>query len=308
MNAGGRAWTLIAAIAWLCFFGLTVSLPSVEQFTIAMSVSLQVGAIIVGMGLLFMVIMAGESTTWPAWSRYLMFAGGVCSITLPVILADNSLPLRALSTLGLILISVPVGYWVGDRMEKVTNLVPLTVAMAFADIFSVFQGPSRRIVEGMNEYQQKVAAAVAEAQKAVPPEQAASAAATAAESVRLPWVNYLFVHMPLPIGDAAPVMGVGDFVILAFLFRAAWVHRLNKRLLFVTTLVTAMLALAASMVFGIALPALVSIAFGTIIVLVIAEPRMRRIDRQELMLTFAVVGLFLGLMAIKWFMAVARMQ
>lgn len=306
MNRAGKLWTLVGALAWLGFFAITVNLPSVQEFPDMASLLLQVAAIVIGIGLLFMVILAGESTDWPAWSRYTMFAGGVASIVLPVALADNSLPLRALSTLGLILIAVPVGYWVGDRMEKVTNLVPLAVAMAFADIYSVFRGPSKKIVEGMEEHQQKVAEAMAEAIKNAPPEEAATAAAAAAHSVKVPWVNYLFVHMPLPIHEAAPVMGVGDFVILAFLFRAAWVHGLDKRLIYGTTLVMAIVALAASQVFNLALPALVSIAFGTIFVLWFREPRMRNIDRQEVMLTFAVAALFIALMAGKWLMAVAR--
>ena len=307
MNRAGRLWTLLGALAWFAFFAITVSLPSVQEFPDAAALILQVAAIIIGMGLLFMVIMAGESTTWPAWSRYLMFAGGVGSIILPVVLADNSLPLRALSTLGLILVAVPVGYWVGDRMEKVTNLVPLAVAMAFADIYSVFQGPSRRIVEGMEHHQQQVAEAMAEAMKNVPPEEAASAAAAAADSVKVPWINYLFVHMPLPLHDAQPVMGIGDFVILAFLFRAAWVHGLNKRLIYSTSLAMTILALAASQILYLALPALVTIAFGTVIVLWFTEPRMRRIDRQEIVLTIGVAALFIALMAAKWFTAVSRL-
>ncbi len=307
MNRAGKLWTLLGGLAWFGFFAITVSLPSVQEFAELPALILQVAAIVIGMGLLFMVILAGESTTWPAWSRYTMFAGGVASIVTPVVLADNSLPLRAMSTLGLILIAVPVGYWVGDRMEKVTNLVPLAVAMAFADIFSVFQGPSRRLAEGMQEHQRAVEEAMAEAMQNVPPEQAASAAAAAAESVRVPWINYLFVHMPLPIHDAVAVMGVGDFVILAFLFRAAWVHGLDKRLIYLTTLGMAILALAASQILGLALPALVSIAFGTIIVLWFTEPRMRRIDRQEIVLTIGVAALFIALMAAKWFTAASRL-
>src|SRR5688572_28616116 len=109
MNRVGKLWTLFGALAWLGFFAITVNLPSVQEFPDLASLLLQVAAIVIGIGLLFMVILAGESTDWPSWSRYTMFAGGVGSIILPVVLADNSLPLRALSTLGLILIAVPVG-------------------------------------------------------------------------------------------------------------------------------------------------------------------------------------------------------
>ena len=66
--------------------------------------------------------------------------------------------------------------------------------------------------------------------------------------------------------------------------------------------------LAASLIFSLALPALVSIAFGTLIVLWFTEPRMRAIDRQEILLSFAVAGLFMALMAAKWFTAAARVQ
>ena len=307
MSRRGRIWTLVGALAWFGFFFLTVSLPGVAELPTPINLLLQVGSIVTGIALLFMVILAGESTSWPAWSRYAMFAAGVASLLTPVVLSDNSLAMRALSTFGLILMAIPMGYWVGDRMEKVTNLVPLAVAMAFADIFSVFQGPSKHLAENMTQYQQAVLDAMAQAQQAAPPEQAAQAAAAAAESIKVPWINYLFVHMPLPVHDAAAVMGVGDFVILAFLFRAVWVHGLSVKVVYLTTLGMAVLALAASQVFGLALPALVSIAFGTIIVLWFTEPRMRRIDRQEIMLSFGVAMLFMVLMAVKWFSAVAKL-
>lgn len=300
MSRAGRLWTLFGSLAWFGFFAITVSLPSVAALPQALSLLLQVASIVIGIALLFMVILAGESTSWPSWSRFGMFAAGVASVLLPILLSDNSLAMRALSTFGLILIALPLGYWVGDRMEKVTNLVPLAVAMAFADIFSVFQGPSKHLASNMTEYQDKVYEAMMQAQATAPPEQAAAAAAAAAEAIKVPWINYLFVHMPLPLHDAAAVMGVGDFVILAFLFRAVWVHGLNVRVVYLTTLAMAILALGASQILGLALPALVSIAFGTIIVLWFTEPRMRRIDRQEIMLSFAVATLFMVLMAVKW--------
>jgi hypothetical protein len=303
MSRRGRIWTLFGSIAWFGFFAVTVSLPSVAALPETLSLLLQIASIVIGIALLFLVILAGESTSWPAWSRYAMFAGGVGCLMLPVLLSDNSLAMRALSTFGLILLALPLGYWVGDRMDKVTNLVPLAVAMAFADIFSVFQGPSRRIAADMTEYQEKVYEAMLQAQATAPPEQAATAAAAAAEAIKVPWINYLFVHMPLPLHDAAAVMGVGDFVILAFMFRAVWVHGLNVRVVYLTTLAMTILALGASQVLGLALPALVSIAFGTIIVLWFTEPRMRRLDRQEIVLSFAVALLFLALMAVKWFAA-----
>src|SRR6185436_844729 len=122
-------------------------------------------------------------------------------------------PLIALALMGL---AVPVGYWIGERMEKITNLIPLAIAMSLADIFSIFQGPTKVIATRLTDYTDKVASVAAT--------HAAPEAARIIAEMKAPLADYIIVHFPLAGMQTTPVLGIGDFVVLAFLFRAAWVH------------------------------------------------------------------------------------
>jgi hypothetical protein len=99
------------------------------------------------------------------------------------------------------------------------------------------------------------------------------------------------------------VLGIGDFVVLAFLFRAAWVHHISPRLVFGAAACSVFVALFCTNVLGMALPALPYIAIGTIAVLYLGVPRVRQLDRQEVVLSLIVVGLFGALITGKYLTA-----
>ena len=296
---GLRLWPLLAAAGWLAFFILAASAPQQLEHSLAA----QAAALICGVCILMALLLSGERPRWPAWSRWLLFALGVAAVVVPYFLNSHAPVMRALASLGLVAAALPLGYWIGDRMEKVTNLLPLAVAMSMADIFSVYQGPSHAVSEKITAYHSQLTNAL----DALGPQAAPEAVARATAAIRAPFADYLVVHMPV-VGThgTLPVLGIGDFIVLAFLFRAAWVHRLSPRAVFAAALASVLLALLISNGTSQAIPALPVIAAGTVGYLWLAEPRMRKIDRQEALLSIAVAALFGALMLAKWLLAVLK--
>ncbi|GEM_PF-2204456 len=297
-------WLALAALGWLVYFAVTLSIPPAEGAPFAQQLLAQLAALLVGVVALMAVLLAGEKPRWPASGRWALFIGGTAVVLLAYLANVREPVWRGLLALGVLAMALPVGYWVGDRMEKITNLIPVAVAFTFADIFSVFQGPSKRVVEELTDYEQELELAMSEAAANLPPELAAAAAAQAAAAVRAPLVDYVVVHLPLPgTGASAGVLGIGDFVILALLFRAAWVHGISPLSVLLSALVSIVAAVAASQLIGQALPALPFIAVGVIGWLLLTNPRLRRLDRQEIVLSILVAALFIALMAGRWAVA-----
>lgn len=232
-----------------------------------------------------------------------MFVCGLVMVAVPFALNLHAPSYRALGGLGLILLALPVGYWIGDRMEKVTNLIPLAVAMSGADIFSVYQGPSRSVSQGITSYNSQIVNKLHELGPQATPEQVEQATA----AIRAPLGDYLVVHMPVPgTHMTQPVLGIGDFIVLAFLFRAAWVHRLSPPGVFFAGLGSVLAALVLSTITGKALPALPLIALGVVGYLWLSTPRLRKLDRQEVLLSWVVAALFGALILGKWLSGLLR--
>ena len=139
-----RLLVLLAALAWALYFAILLSLPALDDTLTPLRVA---GSVISGVAVLLTVLLAGERPPWPAAGRIAMFAAGAAAIVLPYFFNWSQPWMRGFSTLGLVALSLPIGYWIGDRMEKVTNLVPLAIAMSLADIYSVLLGPSREVGE-----------------------------------------------------------------------------------------------------------------------------------------------------------------
>jgi hypothetical protein len=297
-----RWWVLLSLLAWLAFFAAALSAPVFDgdpgTTLYWLGIALQVLSVGLGVAFLAQVVFATELAQWPAWSRWAMFILGAATVVALWQLNLTGRWLMALHALALCAIAAPVGYWLGDRMQKASNLVPLGVAMAMADVFSVFQGPSKQIAGQIAQYQTDVAQKAAQATQGVPPQQAAQAVQQAIHSVHAPLAAYLAAYMPLA-GKAAtaPVLGIGDFIALAFIFRAAWVHRLNPGLVFGAALASALAALGLAQATHLALPALPLICIGTLGLLALFEPRVRRLDRQEIVLSVGVILLFAALIA-----------
>jgi hypothetical protein len=292
-------WTLLTALGWLLYFAATLSMPPMGT---GPPVLAQAGSVLIGVLMLMAVLAAGARPRWPSIARWGMFSCGVLTVALAFMFNARAPELRAWIALGLMGIALPIGYWVGDRMEKVTNLIPVAVAFTFADIFSVYQGPSKKVVEQLEGYEEEVAEHVAQAISTAAAGEAAQAAAQAAAMVRAPLADYVIVHFPvLGTGGSVPVLGIGDFIIIALLFRTAWVHGLSLLAVLGACLVAVTAALVFSNYVGHAIPALPFIAVGVIGWLLLTNPRLRRLDRQEIVLSFVVAAIFIALIAGKYF-------
>lgn len=288
-----RLWLLFGALGWLAFFSATLAVPARPD----PAVWPQLLSMVLGLALLMAILLSGEKSYWPAWLRWTLFLAGITFVGVPYMLNANAPQVRAFVALGLIMVALPVGYWIGDRMEKATNLIPLAIAMSFADIYSVFAGPSRHVAQEVAQHQQDMA----QVMQQVTATDGAAAAAKAAAELRAPLGDFIIVHLPLAgTGGSMPVLGVGDFIIFAFLFRAAWVHNISAVSVFAAGLVSTLVALVVSNLTGTALPALPFIALGTVGWLLLTQPRMRRLDRQEVTLSVAVLAVFAALIAVKW--------
>jgi hypothetical protein len=287
-------WLAACVAGWFVFFALAYVFPSEELGT---SYVVQAGSLLVGLVILMSIVLAGERPRFNTLTRVLMFLGGTAAMLVPYLLNLQSPPLRALATLGLLAAALPIGYWIGDRMEKVTNLVPLAVAMSVADIYSVMHGPSHQVGEQLLAHYHEVGTKIAELGSHPSAQQAAETAA----SVRAPLADFIVVHIPLAgLHTTVPVLGIGDFIALAFLFRVAWLHRLRPRGVFVAALIAIVAALVISLLSGRVIPALPFIALGVVGWLWLTTPRLRRLDRQEVLLTIGVAALFGALMLGKW--------
>ena len=292
-------WVAVAGLVWLAFFWAVLSIPLATE----PPVFAQVAAILAGVLLLIVILLLGERPYWPAPARWWIFCLGAGLIVLAFVFNIRMPEMRGVLALGLMAVALPVGYWVGDRLEKISNLIPVAIAFACADIFSVYQGPSKRVVEELAEHQQVLDTVRLEAAANMPPELAAEAADKAAAAIRAPLVDYVVVHMPVP-GASVPVLGIGDFVIVALLFRAAWIYGLSPLAIAVSSLLSITVALAVSQLTGTAIPALPFIAVGVVGWLALTNPAVRRLSRQEIVLSIAVVLIFAALYAARWVYAV----
>lgn len=282
-------WVVVTAAGWLLFAALTLSIPPLKG---AVALFAQSASQVVGMLLLLSILLAAERPRWPLALRIAMFTAGVGFVLLCWALNWQQTALKPLIALALMGLAVPVGYWIGERMEKITNLIPLAIAMSLADIFSVFQGPTKVIAHNLEAHYEKRAAIEAAGGAHVAQELAA---------LKAPLADYIIVHFPIAgTGMTTPILGMGDFIVLAFLFRAAWVHHVSPRLVFGAAAGSIFVALFCTNVLGMALPALPFIAIGTISVLFLCVPRLRQLDRQEVVLSLIVVGLFGALITGKY--------
>jgi hypothetical protein len=288
-HRAARWWTVATAVGWVLYFGITILTPANP---LGYGPLLQLFSAALGILVLCALLMASQRPHWSRFARAVMFLCGVAIVLGLYALNAKGGIVPSFSALALMLIALPVGYWIGEHMERATHLVPLAIAMSLADIFSVWQGPTRKIADDVVAYHEQVAKTI-ETQGPV-----------AAAAVRAPLADYVIVNLPFAgTGGSSPVLGVGDFIILAFLFRTAWVHHLNPARVFFSAVVSVMVALVTAAALDKPLPALPFIGLGTIGLLLLTDRRMRRLNKQEITLSIGVVVLFFALIAATYLQA-----
>lgn len=279
-----QIWTALSALGWLLWFALALAIPRMDDPPLA----LQVAGIATGTILLGLLTYCATRPDWPRWTRLGLLVGGLAALGTAWALNLTQPWMYAFWTLAIVATALGVGQWLGNHLERPAHLLPLCVALSLADIYSVWNGPTRHIAKEIMSYQSEAAGALA------------SGGVAAMEKVRAPLVSFFVAHLPAPgQGLAVPVLGIGDFVALAFLLRSAWRFGLGPLGLLGSALAGTGCALVLSQSLGLPLPALPFISAICLGWLWLRQPRVRELRPSEALLTAAVVLLFAGLIALK---------
>lgn len=106
--------------------------------------------------------------------------------------------ITALSTATLVLLACVAGHWLAIPLKRPSEFIPIGMAVALSDIFSVFSGPTRNFAENLSDYYRE------------------------GMTGPVPLVDFFLVKMPMPGNDYfMPVFGITDWVVVALLSAGA---------------------------------------------------------------------------------------
>ncbi|WP_462268621.1 hypothetical protein [Desulfobacter sp.] len=115
--------------------------------------------------------------------------------------------ITTLSTTTLVLLACVAGHWLVIPMKRPSEFIPIGVAVALSDIFSVFSGPTRTFAENISDYYRE------------------------GMTGPVPLVDFFLVKMPMPGNDYfMPVFGITDWVVVALLSAGALRFSMNDNL------------------------------------------------------------------------------
>jgi hypothetical protein len=199
--------------------------------------------------------------------------------------------LKILNTANLVVFASLLGSWITAPLKRPAELVPVCVVMVLADMFSVFRGPSREIIESLTVYY--------ETGMVGPP----------------PLADFLLVKITVPgFNHLMPVFGVSDWIIVAF-FSAAAV-KFGFRDSIVGRNITEMLskgrpgfylpisamglfiAVQAAHLMNVFLPALPLVVFCFMLFTLIRHPEARRLKRSDWLASGGAAAIMFCLMLI----------
>jgi hypothetical protein len=113
-----------------------------------------------------------------------------------------------LASANLVVFALLLGNFLVSGLNRPSELVPVCLVMSAADLLSVFAGPSKQMIEGIDVFYRD------------------------GRIGPVPWSDFLLVKIAVPgVDHLLPVFGVADVVILAFLIAAAHKFKLNDNLL-----------------------------------------------------------------------------
>jgi hypothetical protein len=195
--------------------------------------------------------------------------------------------LFVLASANLVVFALLLGNFLVSGLNRPSELVPVCLVMSAADLLSVFAGPSKQMIEGIDVFYRD------------------------GRLGTVPWSDFLLVKIAVPgVGHLLPVFGVADVVILAFLIAAAHKFRLDDNLLgrrlgalgdgrrfplwFPAAAAGLVFALLAAHGFSLFLPALPVITTFFLGYTLPRHPQMRLLQRTEWAAVFISLALLSG--------------
>jgi hypothetical protein len=150
-------------------------------------------------------------TRFPGLRRIMVLGSFTLGIGLVLLLRHADIQREVLfvpASANLVVFALLLGNFLATGLTRPSELVPVCSVMSVADLLSVFAGPSKQMVEGIDVFYRD---------GRVGP---------------VPWSDFLLVKIAVPgVDHLVPVFGVADVVILAFLVAAAHKFRLDDNLL-----------------------------------------------------------------------------
>ena len=199
--------------------------------------------------------------------------------------------LKTLNTANLIVFAILLGSWITAPLKRPAEMVPLCAVVTLADLFSVFKGPSREIIESLTVYY--------ETGMVGPP----------------PVADFLLLKITVPgIGESMPVFGVSDWIIIAFFSAAAVKFGFNdnlagksitdmqshRRIAFYLpgSVLGLFLAVLTAQSLGVFIPALPVVVTFFMLDMMIRCPDARKISRSDWLATGGAVFIMFALMLV----------
>lgn len=238
--------------------------------------------------LLFIVILSIACAVFTLYQEpfFVRFPGirrivVLCSLTLAVglvlLLRHTEIyreVLFVLASANLVVFALLLGNFLVSGLNRPAELVPVCIVMSAADLLSVFAGPSKQMIEGIDVFYRDGRVGT------------------------VPWSDFLLVKIAVPgVDHLLPVFGVADVVMLAFLVAAAHKFRIDDNLLgrglgemgeyrrfslwFPAAAAGLVFALLAAHGFSMFLPALPVIALFFLGYTLPRHPKMRLLQRTE---------------------------
>jgi hypothetical protein len=191
--------------------------------------------------------------------------------------------LNALSIANLLFFACIVGSWITLPLKRPAEIVPVCVVVAFADLFSVFTGPTKHFAGSISEYYK---GGMQEAP---------------------PFVDFLLVKIAVPgFKILMPVFGISDWIIISFLSAAAVKFNMNDNIfakfpgfLFLPVAAAGLIvSIIIARVADVFIPALPSVVIVFLGFMMIKYPEMRRLEKAELVPMLIFSGILMLLMII----------
>jgi hypothetical protein len=206
--------------------------------------------------------------------------------------------ITALSTATLVLFACVAGHWLVLPLKRPSEFIPIGMAVALSDIFSVFSGPTRNFAEDISDYYREGMTGPA------------------------PLVDFFLVKMPMPGHDSfMPVFGISDWIVVAVLSAGALRLDLNdnifslvespqghnkSRAFFPVAAIGLILSIVLARSLNLYLPALPFIVIVFLGIMAAKYPAVRKLGPEEIRAMMIVGILMATLMAVftilkKWF-------